>query len=85
MADPVFRLEQVEPITIADVQNLQTQLDAINAKIMVEVNTVGVSVGQWVFGSKAGINDGNEFIGVVTTAPPTTDSHITFIARISPR
>lgn len=85
MADPKLRLEQVQTITIADVQALQTELDSINAKIMIDVNTTGVSVGMWVYGSKAGINSGNEFIGVVETAPPTTDAHIKFIARLSPR
>lgn len=85
MADPKLRIEQIETIGLADVSGLQTALDAINAKILVDVNTVGISTGMWVWGTKSGINDGNEFIGVVLTAPPTTDSHIKFVARITSR
>lgn len=85
MAAPKIRTEQIETLEINDINQLQTQLDGINAKIMIDVNDANVSVGMYVFGTKAGINDGNEFIGKVLTAPPTQDSHILFLSRINPR
>jgi hypothetical protein len=48
---------------------------------IIDVNVLAYTTGQWVFGSKAGINGGLDFIGICTTFPPTTDSHITFIYR----
>lgn len=43
-----------------------------------DVNAASVEVGDLVIGIKAGINSGLFFVGNVTTAPPTSDAHITF-------
>ncbi len=41
-----------------------------------DVTDPSVAVGDWVLGTKAGINGGFVFFGKVNTAPPTQDSHI---------
>lgn len=55
--------------------------DRIKALSIIDVNTPTYTTGQWIFGSKAGINGGLEFIGICLTFPPTLDSHIKFIYR----
>ncbi|MBO0323454.1 hypothetical protein J0X14_14190 [Muricauda sp. CAU 1633] len=50
--------------------------------VAIDVNDPNIKVGDSVFGEKAGINSGKWFFGVVTTAPPTADGHITFKYRV---
>jgi hypothetical protein len=67
------------------VSNLYYTEERADARVktlaIIGVNTPTYATGQWVFGTKAGINGGLDFIGICTTFPPTTDSHITFIYR----
>ncbi len=66
---------------------LETRLIAVEALLAAavqltgypkDVNATSVEVGDLVIGVKGGINSGLFFVGNVTTAPPTSDAHITF-------
>lgn len=46
--------------------------------LAIDINDPNLKMGDKVFGEKTGINGGRWFFGIVTTAPPTQDSHIDF-------
>lgn len=66
----------IETLTDAEKVTIIQRLFPQGVKI--DVNNSTVYVGANVYGTKAGINGGLYFEGVVLTSPPTQDSHINF-------
>ena len=74
------KLEEVEAIALANRETLENLLtNSIPYSGVVSINNAQISnkSGLWCIGQRAGINDGNYFLGLSAVADPTSDADFT--------